>query len=276
MRVSLDVDRCTKCGTCVSMMAGYCISAKDGYPVLDEDLCNTCQKCVAICPSHALLVDGVRPDSVEGDNAASADELVSLFERRRSTKRFKAAPIPRELIERVVSVAKYAPNQNKNISILVIDDPLLIALVDEEALAFVRLLYRLLFAWNPLSPLIALVSRNFRTIRRKMEYDLLRRGRVVKDNAQALIVLVGDRATPTTASSALYMAGTMLYMAEALDLGTCLMDSVLLAFRPEGGCGKSSGSKPTRSRCWPSAIPTSVSSTSRAATRSSSAGMRER
>jgi nitroreductase len=59
----------------------------------------------------------------------------------------------------------------------------------------------------------------------------LRRGRVVKDNTQALILLVGDRATPVTASSALYLAGTMLYMAEALGLGTCLVDSVLLAFR---------------------------------------------
>jgi nitroreductase len=213
------------------MMEGYCISSVDGYPVLDEDLCNTCQKCVAVCPSRALLVDGVRPDRIEGEDAASAEELVSLFERRRSTKRFKAVPIPKELIERVVSVAKYAPNQNKNIAILVIDDPQLIALVDEEALAFVRVLYRLLFAWNPLSPLISLVSRNFRTIRRKMEYDLLRRGHVVKDNTQALIVLVGDRATPTTASSALYLAGTMLYMAEVLGLGTCLVDSILLAFR---------------------------------------------
>ncbi|MGE5604490.1 MAG: 4Fe-4S binding protein, partial [Bacteroidota bacterium] len=37
-------------------MQGYCISSDSGYPVFDERVCNTCQKCVSICPSQAIMV----------------------------------------------------------------------------------------------------------------------------------------------------------------------------------------------------------------------------
>ncbi len=226
--ITVDTGRCIKCGKCTRTMKKYCISEQDGYPVFDHSLCNTCQKCVTICPVQAIMVNNTYPDKIAGnDRKCSPEALGSLFERRRSIKHFQDRPIPGPVIQEIVSVAKYAPNQNKNISILVVDNQELIAEIDREALSMVRIMYRLLFGFKPVTAFVKLFSKEMDTIKRKMEYDLFDRKQVVKKNTQALIILTGDRKVPVTENSAHYVLATVMYMAEALEIGNCLMDSLL-------------------------------------------------
>ncbi len=233
--ISLDEPRCTRCGKCIRLMKGYCISEKDGYPVFDSDLCNICQKCVAICPSRAITVNGHHPERISEMCICSSTELRSLFEKRRSIKHFIDKRVPREILQEIISIAGYSPNQNKNISVHVVDDAQLLQEIDESAVSFVRAIYRFLFVLNPVAPLLMIVSREFRTIRRKMEYDLVTRKKVMKDNTQALIILTGRKSVPVTESSAHYMLASVMYMAEASGIGTCLMDSFVLSLNANPG-----------------------------------------
>jgi len=229
--ISLDTSRCTKCGRCITLHGGYCIHDNDGLPEFDLLVCNTCQKCVAVCPSQAILVNGTYPDRIVHADPVSPDSLELLLEKRRSTKLFKAKSLSREILDRIVSVARYAPNQNKNIDIHVIDDPELLAQIDRDALAYVRRMYRLLFGFRPLTWFFGLFSRKLPVIKRKMEYDLHRRAGVMKKNCQAVVVLSGDRRVPVTAHSAPYLMANMIIMAETLGIGTCLMHSIYLTIR---------------------------------------------
>ena len=229
MLIVLDKNRCKRCGICINMMKGYCIAEKDGYPVFDETLCNTCQKCVSICPSRAITVGGVHPEKIDETQKIDPEPIYALFEKRRSTKRFADKPVPREIVEKIVSVAKFAPNQNKNLSVLVIDDKQLIAEIDKAAIAFVKTMYRILFGWKPLELFFRLFSKELGTIKRKMEYQSFQR--VMPENTQAIIIVSGNKKVPVTERSAPYMLAAMMYMAESLGIGNCLMDSIHLALR---------------------------------------------
>lgn len=227
--VTVDRTRCTQCGRCISEMEDYCISEEDGYPVFDRAICNTCQKCAAICPAQAIMINSTYPEKIGGDADCKPEQLVDLFSHRRSTKRFLDTKIPREKLEKILAVARYAPNQNKNISIIALDSQDLISEVNRCALGFVRRIYGVMFAFKPMTLLIRLFYRDLAVIRRKMECDLFKAKRIVKENTQGLIILTGNKHVPVTKSSAQYLLASMIYMAEAMKIGSCLMDSLLLS-----------------------------------------------
>ena len=229
--ITLDADRCTQCGKCIAMFDGYCITGRSGYPVFDPLVCNTCQKCVAICPTRAILVNGVYAEKIDSTPVLTADELERFLERRRSTKLFRDKPLSRDLVERIVASARYAPNQNKNITVHVVTDPGILKLMDESALRIIRRTRRVLFGFPPLTWFFSLFSRNLTVIRRKMDRDLVQRGAVLKKNAQAAIILTGDKRVPVTEHSAPYLLSTMGLVAQSLGVGSCLMDALLLSLR---------------------------------------------
>ena len=234
--ITLDTAKCKKCGNCISLMKNYCISEKDGYPVFDYSLCNICQKCVSICPSGAIMVNDTYADRISPDlKKCLPGEIIALFEKRRSIKHFKDKPVPKSVIKEILSVAKYAPNQNKNISILVIDDRKLINEIDSYALRQVNKIHKLLFSFKPIIGFVKLFSKNMDIIKRKMEYDLFEKKHIVKENTQVIIILTGNKKVPVTDHSAQYILATMIYMAESLEVGNCLMDSLLYALNTSKG-----------------------------------------
>ncbi len=232
--ISVDKVNCKKCGICISLMEGYCITGKEGYPVFDFSICNLCKKCVAICPYQAIMINNIHPEKIKINNPVLPEDLKKMFEKRRSIKHFKKQRIPGKILEDIVSVAKYAPNQNNNISILVIDDIDLINEIDKKAISFVNFFYRLFFSIKPLVSLLDVFFKGLKVIKRKMEHTLKTDKHVVKENTRALILVIGDRKTPVTGSSAHYLLATMIYYAESLGIGSCLMDSLKLTFRING------------------------------------------
>jgi nitroreductase len=229
MLIAVDKLKCAKCGVCVKRMEGYCISTVDGFPVFDEALCNTCQKCVAICPSRAITVDGQYPDRIGNALALDPGKLREMMERRRSIKKFKNREVPADILEKILAAANYAPNQNKNISLRVIDDKALIAEIDRRAVQFVKTWYRILFGSKWLTRLIRLIYPDIMTIKKKMEHGGFRH--VLYENTQVIVLATGNRNVAVTESSAHYVLSSLMFMAEALGIGNCLMDSVYLAFR---------------------------------------------
>jgi nitroreductase/NAD-dependent dihydropyrimidine dehydrogenase PreA subunit len=229
MIIAVDKNKCKRCGVCINRMKGYCITEKDGFPIFDETLCNTCQKCVSICPSQAITVNGIYPEAIDETKQVDPELIYALFEKRRSTKRFKEKSIPKEIIAKIVSVAKYAPNQNKNLSVLVIDEKPLIAEINKSAIAFVKRIYRILFGFKPLESLIRLIYKDIGALKRKMEHHSFQR--VIHENTQAIIIVTGNKKVPVTERSAHYMLATMMYMAESLGIGNCLMDSIYLTLK---------------------------------------------
>ncbi len=229
MRISLDKDRCIKCGICIRRMDGFCIKSNEGFPEFNDRVCNTCQKCVAICPSQAIMVNGKYPERIANLKEINSDDIFSILERRRSIKKFQKKEIPKEVLEKILSVAKFAPNQNKNISIVVIKDAELIKTIDEYAVEFVKKFYKLLFGLKIFTKFISIFYKDIYVIKEKMEYRNFES--VLYENTQIIIIATGNKHAPVTESSSHYLLANLMIMAEALGVGSCLMDSVLLTLK---------------------------------------------
>jgi len=224
--ITVDRTICSRCGTCVERFRGYCVTSKDGYPEFDPELCNLCRKCASLCPSRAIFVNGIRPSRIEGPHGVTPDNLAEFLRRRRSIKIFDNKAIPRPLVSRIAESANWAPNQNKNIAALIIDDPAIISEIDLKAMDFVKKMDRLLFSFKPLTFLFGLFAKRLDVIKKKMDYDLKVTGHVVKKNAAAVIILTGDPRVPVTSESAPFLLANMILTAESLGIGSCLMDSL--------------------------------------------------
>lgn len=224
--VTIELEKCTHCGVCTSRFKGFCIGGEGGKPGIDYSVCNQCQKCVAICPSRAITMNGAQPDRLEGPSPVGHAELRELLRRRRSCKKFRAAKVPRDILLDIAGAASFAPNQNKNIEIVIVDDAAAVAAIDMASMKSVLRWYRLLFSVKPLAWFFGLFSRSLKVLRRKMELDLFERRCIVKENAACLFLTIGDARVPVTEESAQYLLGTMAVCAESLGVGSCLMDSV--------------------------------------------------
>ncbi len=236
MMISVDQNRCKKCGVCITRMKGYCISESEGFPVFDAALCNTCQKCVSICPYQAITVNGVHPTQITSASALDKSKVFSLLERRRSIKKFRKTAIPTEELELILSCASFAPNQNKNLTVNVFSDAISIQEIQKSAAGFVKRFYRLLFGFPVLTLFVSLFMPGLKTIKKKMEYGLDKD--TLPENTQVVIVVSGDRRIPVTESSAHYVLAAMMFFAESTGIGSCLMDSVYLALRLDGKARK--------------------------------------
>ncbi len=201
----------------------------DGYPVIDTDICNQCQKCIALCPGRALTMNGVLPDKASKVKQDWYGDFLNLLRTRRSTKTFQKNDIPEGIIRKIVESGAYAPNQNKNITVLAISDPLLIQNINEHALNFIQMLYNLFFSVKPLSALIGLFSNSWQVIKKKMERDLVYNKSIVKKNTNVLLFAVGNPRTPVTEASAQYILSTMSLTAHSLGIGSTLMDSLKMS-----------------------------------------------
>jgi nitroreductase/NAD-dependent dihydropyrimidine dehydrogenase PreA subunit len=227
--ITLDKEKCTQCALCITRFHGYCISEKDGFPVFDHSLCNLCQKCVAICPSGAIMVNHTPPEKITKREHVKPGDLYQFFRQRRTIKVFRDKKIPREILQKFIDIAQYAPNQNKTIDMTLIDDRNLINIIDKQAYSFFMRIYRFLFSFTPLELFIRLFYRDLLVVKKKMEHDLFINKGIVKKGTQVLIILTGNKLAPAVEGSAYCLLAAVMYYAESAGIGTCFMDALKIA-----------------------------------------------
>ena len=225
--IGMRRELCNDCGICLAAVGGYCIDRVESGLQIDHAVCNECLRCVSICPRQVFTLNGVAPSLGKRLRITEADFL-QLLRSRRSVKAYKDQPVPRDILEKIADASKYAPSMNKAIGVVIVDDPRLVQEVDAEAVQRVRRWYRMLFGSKLLYRFFRLFSDTLPVIRKKMERDLLRRNRIIKDNTQALILVCGNKRIPVTESSGQYYMSVMTYYAQILGVGTTLMNSLKL------------------------------------------------
>ena len=112
---------CVKCGLCADLCPAGIIKVKeDGAPFVAEEVegrCIRCGQCVSFCPKRACYL-GFQPQGervlVDAGLMPSREAGETLLRSRRSVRRFKDEPLPRELLERILETARYAPTASNS------------------------------------------------------------------------------------------------------------------------------------------------------------------
>jgi nitroreductase/NAD-dependent dihydropyrimidine dehydrogenase PreA subunit len=120
--ISIESSLCKKCNLCVLACPGEVFKKSNqehdqynnGVPqIKDTHLCIECGHCVAVCPEGAVVHNAITAiQSVKAENLLQYDGLEELLRSRRSIRKFKESPVEKELLEKIIQLAKYAPTSH--------------------------------------------------------------------------------------------------------------------------------------------------------------------
>lgn len=118
IEITIDANICKKDGLC-SMACPLGIlkqEEKDAIPkIVDTFLekCFRCGQCVSICP-HGAMKHGHFPEGtvnpIRAEHIPNYDQVLELIHSRRTKRLFKDVPVEKDVIEKVLEAARFAPS----------------------------------------------------------------------------------------------------------------------------------------------------------------------
>jgi len=125
-------DKCNGCGICVEVCKDFTLVMENGKVKISGNPvfgCMGCAHCMAVCPNDAIEIHG-RTMSPSGlfelpseKSTAGYEQLLSLYQRRRSVREFRDKPVGKEMADKIMSAAMTAPMglPPSDINVLVLD-----------------------------------------------------------------------------------------------------------------------------------------------------------
>lgn len=131
LNFKVDKAKCILCGKCVGACVS-CIIKQEGktLPHIEPgqaENCLECQHCLAVCPTGAISIFGLKPgDSLElkADMLPTLDEEIRLVRGRRSVRQYLPKNVSPVLLRRILAATAHAPTgvNNRSLTFTVIDD----------------------------------------------------------------------------------------------------------------------------------------------------------
>lgn len=211
--INVDRKKCTKCGMCAEVCPPQLISLAEQWPEITlTERCIGCGHCVAICPVAALnneknpLEKQVPLEKYPVLDAATAAKFLRS---RRSVRCFKNKPVEREIILKLLEIARFAPSggNSQGLSYLVLDDP---KVLREITRVIMRWIEEQLEKGQKIPPNYA----NYLNVYRKTGKDVILRG------APVLIIAQAKQDMARGWENARYSLAYAELYATALGLGT--------------------------------------------------------
>jgi len=112
LQFRVDAEKCVQCDACVTDCPRENLHRKGTVPEAAGGACLACQHCLAVCPSGAISVFGLKPeDSLPLlDGALPSYRQMKTFVRgRRSVRQFRDEDVPPALVEELLADLAHAP-----------------------------------------------------------------------------------------------------------------------------------------------------------------------
>jgi len=203
IKICIDHDKCTGCGSCLADCLHHVLEIRDGKTYVLSDDCLKCGHCVAVCPAGAVRMEGVEDTILEKSGTVNMLDPTTLMEHlklRRSIRQYEETPVTKEDIERIIEAGRITPtgSNRQNVRYIVIRSG--IDALEDEVIAQYR---------EELVRQTESAAQAIDLSRYKLERGFLFHG------APVLILVVSENST-----NACLAAMSMELMAEALGLGT--------------------------------------------------------
>ncbi len=239
--IHVKEETCIGCGACGTTCPRHLLEvvdqngSKKSAVCLDRvDLCMRCGHCAAVCPTSSVSVDGMGPDAFGRIEPLQFDseQMLSLLRRRRSVRRYKDAPVPRGVLDRIIDAVHCAPTGTGSIStgVIVIDHRERIAALMEHVYAIYEKLDQAL--GSKIGRFVVKRKIGDRKLRTLQDFVMpgmrwyLRwyRGGTsdeISRDCPALMLFHGPVYEPMVENNCTIAAFHAVLMAEALGVGTC-------------------------------------------------------
>lgn len=239
--ILIDVNQCLGCGLCIEVCKGFNLFLENGKVFTQNSVygCIGCGHCMAICPQEAIKIRGrcLTPDDLltlpKQQENASYEEVLNLLVHRRSIREFKAGPVEKEIIEKVIEAAKTAPMgvPPSDVNLLVFDNPAKVRQFAEDFCDYLAGIKWLVSGWllTLLRPFWGKANdelfRGFIRPTIDLYLDNMNKGiNIVNYDAPVAIYFY---ASPYSDPADSIVAATYaMIAAEALGLGTCMLGAV--------------------------------------------------
>lgn len=143
MIIRINQDLCKACGICGHVCPRHILVTIENdnkkITMISSErigLCMECGHCAAICPNRAIQVECLNEEKFTPVKELDIDDnqLLSLMEQRRSVRRYKDKPVPREMINRIIDAAHRSPTGtgSRSTGVIIIDNPKTIAAFSEH------------------------------------------------------------------------------------------------------------------------------------------------
>jgi len=244
--IHIDKEKCKACGICGIICPRHIPETlKKGdqkTTVLSEErihLCMECGHCVAVCPNFAIHVDklsGENFDSIPEINLTE-NQLLNLMKHRRSVRRYKDKPVPRDVLNRILEATHLAPTgtSNRATGVIVIDTPEMLNTLSERFYTLYSDLEKALK--NPIARFIIKRRVGKETVSTLQNfvmpgmhwyikwYTSGQSNEILRD-CPVLILFYSPVFEPMASENCLIAAFHTVLMAEVLGVGTCFNDLI--------------------------------------------------
>jgi nitroreductase/NAD-dependent dihydropyrimidine dehydrogenase PreA subunit len=113
---TVDKAKCTRDGLCAADCPAGIITMTEGGPkpvAGAKQMCINCGHCVAVCPHGALALATMPLEqcpSLRDGWHLEPERMERLLKGRRSVRSYRQEPVPREVLARVIDMARFAPS----------------------------------------------------------------------------------------------------------------------------------------------------------------------
>lgn len=230
-KIKIDSAKCLLCGDCLKVCPAIFFMEEGQIITKEEEHCTLCGHCLAICPAEALTHEDLPAEEflpLKSDRQISPEALYFFLRARRSCRNFLPQEVPKEALEKLVDIARYAPTGHnaQNYEFIVIQDKELIQKLAEGTAIFFGNLYKMLSAPGvEIPPWLASHMRGFR-----LNYEYYQQGKDrIFRNAPALIIIHAPVANVSSPQNCHLAMAHIMLQAQAMGLGTCIIGYFITA-----------------------------------------------
>jgi nitroreductase/NAD-dependent dihydropyrimidine dehydrogenase PreA subunit len=216
--ITVNRETCTKCGLCAKVCPDNFIYFKaNNYPrpIPGFDLlCIKCGHCVGVCPTASLTHQAVPVEkcpAIKPELRINAEQCEQFIRARRSIREYKNEAVPRELIERLIDIAHYAPtgHNGQEVEWLVVDKKETLLEIEKAGIGWMREM----ITRQP--QMAEMMDFKARVVHQEKNLNTFLRG------APVLVCAIGDKTNPMTATDCVIAMTTLELAATSLGLGGC-------------------------------------------------------